>query len=221
MPTFSLHEAIRYAVTAALVAVCVYLMVPVSKLENLKGMRDTISDGGLAVLMFAAGALAFNAYRQLIYNLGLRMFFDWARSCKCVRQCVGSGPRNFLRVKLDVSSRSEWFRASEVWAFCSIKWLEKESAPMRVWGAGVHAFYFSMVASIVAGAFAAGDSSLGECRHYAYAVALCSFLLGLITDVFHEQAETLLAAGVWRDHQSEIRTVWANSNAADIASRST
>lgn len=74
---------------------------------------------------------------------------------------------------------------------------------MRVWGAGVHAFYFLMTASFVAVIFAPVDSSLRENCGAAVLTGLVALVFGLVADTFHEQAETLLAADLWNDPQKQ------------------
>lgn len=73
MPTFSLNEALRYLVTAAIIATYAYFMLTT---EQLKALQEAAARPGfivlITVLIFAASALAFNAYRQLVYNVGIR-----------------------------------------------------------------------------------------------------------------------------------------------------
>ncbi|MBP9892657.1 MAG: hypothetical protein KBG84_12205 [Planctomycetes bacterium] len=212
MPTFSLNEALRYLVTAAIIATYAYFMLTT---EQLKALQEAAARPGLTVLItvliFAASALAFNAYRQLVYNVGIRTLFDLVRNCNYIGKVLGVGPRNFLRRMVGTKTWTEWFRANELWAFCSVKWVVADTASaMRVWGAGVHAFYFLMTASFVAVIFAPVDSSLRENCGAAVLTGLVALVFGLVADTFHEQAETLLAADLWNDPQKQkvIKDIW-------------
>lgn len=212
MPTFSLNEALRYLVTAAIIATYAYFMLTT---EQLKTLQEAAARPGLTVLItvliFAASALAFNAYRQLIYNVGIRTLFDLVRNFNCIGNVLGVGPRNFLRRMIGTKARTEWFRANELWAFCSVKWVVADTATaMRVWGAGVHAFYFLMTASFLAVIFAPVESSLRDHCGSAILTGFVALVFGLVADTFHEQAETLLAADLWNDPQRQkvIKEIW-------------
>jgi hypothetical protein len=220
MPTFSLHEAIRYLVAAVIVATYALVLTPST---DIALVREAVGGAEwlLGFIALALGTLAFNAYRQLVYNPFIRQAFDLIRHTECswsswltkrVGGIVGIGPRNLLRKKLQIVCGEGWIQGIEIWAFCQIKWMKsEENSALRLWGAGVHAFYFLASASTVAAVAAVcipEEQRLLKVSWLPILLACLGWIGGLVTDVFLEQAETLLAAEIWKKHGKCIREVW-------------